>query len=84
MFSMLNKKCRWVLEETDGQKCQEIKNACEEIDRSITCEDPGAAETEIEVLSCIWLDENSAGTSEAIAGRCALKVYLFYLDTFFF
>jgi hypothetical protein len=76
MFSILNKKCIWVSEEGDGQKCQEIKSACEKIDRSITCKAPGAAETEIEALWCIWLDENSTGTPEAVAGRCALNVYL--------
>jgi hypothetical protein len=37
-------KCVWVEEEDDGQKCQQVRDLCEELKYEATCDSPEAFE----------------------------------------
>jgi hypothetical protein len=82
----INKKCIWVEEETNGQKCQEIQTSCEDITTAATCEEEGAAfsETNQNDISCIWIiksDEENGGECKAMV---CIYIYLIILFIYFF
>jgi hypothetical protein len=61
--------CIWVEDETEGMKCQAIKDSCEAISTEHTCEEPGAAKSKLSEegqeesieLTCIWIDKEDDG-----------------------
>jgi hypothetical protein len=49
-------ECVWVSEESEGQKCQGVKDSCKEITiGSVTCEKAGAAKLGSTMFKCIWV-----------------------------
>jgi hypothetical protein len=70
------KKCIWIENEEEGERCQEVKNECSDIERGpITCEFTGAAAfaesgtSGTEALECFWL----YNSEDEDGGKCEDK-----------
>jgi hypothetical protein len=77
-----NIKCIWV-ENEPSTKCQEIKEKCEDVGTSPTCEEDGAVvivdennnNNNEKNVTCVWLEASSSGVEPAEDAKCVEEVY---------
>jgi hypothetical protein len=73
-LSSLDGKCIWVENEDNNHRCQEMKGACNVVDRPLTCGKYGTVVVGSDAVECVWLEGKGTGETQ-VSPRCAQKVY---------